>query len=57
MAISRAVAKFDGHQVGHEVGAFLLRLGDRVPHRRLVQEAVLNEPLGEAAERRAVGAA
>jgi 6-pyruvoyl tetrahydropterin synthase/QueD family protein len=46
-----------GHQMSHQVGALLLRLRDRVPHRRLVQKPVLNEPMGKAAERRAIGAA
>ena len=57
MAMSRAVARFDGHQMGHQVDALFLRLGDGVLHGCLVQQAVLHEPLGKAAQRHAVGAA
>ena len=46
-----------GHQIGHQVGAFFLRLGDGVAHRGLVQEAILDQPMREPTERGAIGAA
>ena len=46
-----------GHQIGHQVGALFLCLGDGVAHRGLVQEAILDQPMREPTERGAIGAA
>ncbi len=57
MAISRAVARFDRHQVGDQTDALFLGLGNSILHGGLVQQAVLDQPLGEAAQGDSTGAA
>ena len=39
-----------GHQIGHQIEVPFLRLGDGILHGRLIEEAVLDEPLREPAE-------
>ncbi len=45
------------HEVGHQALAPFLRLGNGVLHGGLIQQAVLDQPLGETAESQAIGAA
>ncbi len=57
MAISRARRQIRRHQMGDQIGALFLGLDNSVLHGVLIQQAVLDQSLGKAAQCHPTGAA